>query len=65
MLHYKDMTRKFLHLAHRAANHPKCTLLVNNALDILSKQVEEEINGVASPMDLVITPPMLLCPLNC
>ena len=40
MLRYKDMTRKFLHLAHRAASHPKCTLLVNNTLDMLSKQIE-------------------------
>jgi len=45
MFHYKNMTRKFLNLAHRAASHPRCTLLVNNTLDMLSKQVEEEING--------------------
>ena len=45
MLRYKNMTRKFLNLAHRAASHPRCTLLVNNTLDMLSKQVEEEING--------------------
>ena len=56
------MTRKFLHLAHRAASHPKCTLLVNNTLDMLSKQVEEEISGVASPIDPInvptnVTPP--------
>jgi len=62
MLRYKDMTRKFLHLAHRAASHPKCTLLVNNTLDMLSKQVEEEISGVASPIDPInvptnVTPP--------
>jgi zinc finger SWIM domain-containing protein 3 len=51
MLRYKDMTRKVLNLAHRAASHPKCTLLVNNTLDMLSKQVKEEIKGVTSPMD--------------
>jgi len=45
MLRYKNMTSKFLNLAHRGVSHPKCTLLVNNTLDMLSKQVEEEING--------------------
>jgi len=62
MLRYKDMTHNFFHLAHRAASHPKCTLLVNNTLDMLSKQVEEEISGVASPIDPInvptnVTPP--------
>jgi hypothetical protein len=51
MLRYKNMARKFLNLAYRAVRHPKCTLLVNNTLDMLSKQVEEEMNGVTSPMD--------------
>jgi len=56
------MTRKFLYLAHRVASHPKCTLLVNNTLDMLSKQVEKEISGVASPIDPInvptnVTPP--------
>jgi zinc finger SWIM domain-containing protein 3 len=48
MLRYKD-TPKFLNLAHRAASHPNCTLLVNNTLDMLNKQVEEEIKCVTSP----------------
>ncbi|RCV08926.1 hypothetical protein SETIT_1G365700v2 [Setaria italica] len=56
MLRYKDMTRKFLNLALRAASHPGCTLLVNNTLDILSKQAEEEIDGCTSTMDPVIVP---------
>ena len=51
MLRYKNMTRKFLNLAHRAASHPRCALLVNNALDIVSKQVEEELTGFPSAMD--------------
>jgi hypothetical protein len=68
MLRYKDMTRRFLNLALRAASNPGCTLLVNNTLGVLSKQVEEEINGctdnvepvtlpinVAPPSDLVST----------
>jgi zinc finger SWIM domain-containing protein 3 len=53
MLRYKDRTRKFQNLALRAASHPQCSLLVNNTLDILSKQVEEEINGCTSPVDPV------------
>jgi zinc finger SWIM domain-containing protein 3 len=56
MLRYKDMAHKFLNLAHRAASHPKCTLLINNTLDMLNKQVEEELNGITSPMDPIITP---------
>ena len=68
MLCYKDMTRRFLNLALRAASNPGCTLLVNNTLGMLSKQVEEEINdctdnvehvtvpiNVAPPSDLVST----------
>ena len=62
MLRYKDMARKFLNLAYRAANHPKCTLLVNNTLDMLSKQVEEEMNGVTSPMDPIIAPTNVALP---
>jgi hypothetical protein len=50
MLHYKDIP-KFLNLAHQAASHPNCTLLVNKILYMLNKQVEEEIKGVTSPMD--------------
>ena len=62
MLRYKNMARKFLNLAYRAANRPKCTLLVNNTLDMLSKQVEEEMNGVTSPMDPIIAPTNVTLP---
>jgi zinc finger SWIM domain-containing protein 3 len=68
MLCYKNMTRKFLNLAHRAASHPQCVLLVNEALDMVSKQVEEEIMSLpcavnpinvptndSSPIDLLST----------
>jgi hypothetical protein len=51
MLRYKNMTHKFLNLVHRAASHPRCTFLVNNTLDMLSKQVKKEINGFSSVMD--------------
>lgn len=65
MLRYKNMARNFLNLAYRAASNPKCTLLVNNTLAMLSKQVEEEMSGVTSPMDPVnvptnVTPPVEL-----
>jgi hypothetical protein len=56
MLCFKNMTRNFLHVAHRAASHPRCTLLVNNTIAILSKQVEEEINGCTSTVDAPIAP---------
>ena len=46
MLRYKYMVHKFCNLAYRAASQPKCTLLVDNTIDMLSKQVEEEMNGV-------------------
>jgi hypothetical protein len=60
MLHY-NMTRKFLNLALRAASNPCSTLLVNNILDILSKQVEEEINGCTDNVE-PITVPMNVAP---
>jgi len=48
MLRYKFMSRKFLNLAHRAANFPECTMLVDSALDILGKQIEDKVNGCTS-----------------
>ena len=56
MLRYKNMARRFLNLAHRAATHPRCALLVDNALDMLSKQVEEEITGFPIAMAPVNVP---------
>jgi len=64
MLCYKDMTRKFLNLVHRAASHPRCVLLVNNALDMVSKQVEEEITGFPSAMEPINVPPNDSPPIN-
>ncbi|XP_066346684.1 protein FAR1-RELATED SEQUENCE 5-like isoform X4 [Miscanthus floridulus] len=48
-LRYKSMTHKFLSLAQRAASHPGCSLIVHDTLDILSKKIEEEINGCTTP----------------
>jgi zinc finger SWIM domain-containing protein 3 len=64
MLCYKDMTRKFLNMALRAASHPGCTLLVNNTLDTLSKQVEEEINANTDTTVPVTTPTNVSPPPN-
>jgi len=50
MLCYKNMTRKFLNLAHQTASHPRC-VLVNEALDMVSKQVEEEIMSLPSAVN--------------
>ena len=57
------MTSKFLNLAHRVASHPRSTLLVNNTLDMLSKQVKGKINGFSSVVDLVIVPTNIAPPL--
>ena len=64
MLHYKYMVRKFCNLAYRAASQPKCTLLVDNTIDMLSKQVEEEMNGVASPIDPITAPTNVTPPIE-
>jgi zinc finger SWIM domain-containing protein 3 len=61
MLRYKNMTHKFLNLAHRATSHPECSLLVHNTLDVLSKQVEEEIIGCTNNVE-VVTVPMNITP---
>lgn len=45
MLRFIFMSRKFLNLTHQAANFPKCTMLVDNTLDILGKQIEAKINA--------------------
>ena len=37
VLRFRYMSRKFLNLAHQAANFPECTALVDSTLDILSK----------------------------
>lgn len=52
---YKFLSHKFLNLAQQAASYPECTLLVNNALDNLSKQIEEQLSGCASTSDPSIT----------
>lgn len=48
MLRYRFMSHKFLNLAHRAANFPECTMLVDSALDILGKQIEDKISACTS-----------------
>ena len=51
------MSHKFLNLAQRAANFPECTMLVDNTLDILGKQIEEKINACASTSSYPCTAP--------
>ena len=63
MLRYKDMNRKFLNLALRAACRPESTLLVNNALGSLSKEVEEQINA-CSDTAVPVTAPTTVSPPN-
>jgi zinc finger SWIM domain-containing protein 3 len=46
-----DMSRKFLNLAHQAANFPECTMLVDSTLDILGKQIREKINASTSTFE--------------
>jgi chromatin remodeling complex protein RSC6 len=45
MLCLRFMSRKFLNLAHQAANFPECTMLVDSTLDILGKQIKAKINA--------------------
>jgi zinc finger SWIM domain-containing protein 3 len=61
MLRYKDMTRRFQNLANRAASDQGCTLLVNKTLSVLSKQVEEHINGSTDNLE-PSTVPMNVAP---
>jgi zinc finger SWIM domain-containing protein 3 len=51
MVRYKLMSRKFLHLAHRATNFPECTVLVDSTLDVLGKQIEDKINECTARAD--------------
>ncbi|EEC70170.1 hypothetical protein OsI_00892 [Oryza sativa Indica Group] len=63
-LRYKFLSHRFLTLAQQAANYPECTLLVNNTLDILSKQIEEHLSGYASTSDQSATHKEVMPPNN-
>ncbi|XP_052151837.1 protein FAR-RED IMPAIRED RESPONSE 1-like [Oryza glaberrima] len=63
-LRYKFLSHRFLTLAQQAASYPKCTLLVNNTLDILSKQIEEHLSGCASTSDQSATHKEVMSPNN-
>uniref|UniRef100_A0A8R7RDL8 Uncharacterized protein n=1 Tax=Triticum urartu TaxID=4572 RepID=A0A8R7RDL8_TRIUA len=43
MLRYKFVSHKFHDFASEAASDPECILLMDNALDILAKQVREKL----------------------
>ncbi|KAG2572321.1 hypothetical protein PVAP13_7KG169200 [Panicum virgatum] len=64
ILRCRYMSHKFLNLAQRAANFPECTMLVDNTLDILGKQIEEKINACASTSSYPCTAPTNTSPLN-
>jgi hypothetical protein len=63
-LRYKFLSHRFLTLAQQAASYPECTLLVNNTLDILSKQIEEHLSGYASTSDQSATHKEVMPPNN-
>nr|ABF95222.1 transposon protein, putative, unclassified [Oryza sativa Japonica Group] len=63
-LRYKFLSHRFLTLAQQAASYPECTLLVNNTLDILSKQIEEHLSGCASTSDQSATHKEVMPPNN-
>jgi zinc finger SWIM domain-containing protein 3 len=45
MLRYKVMSKFFLNLAYPAASDPECCILVDNALDCLSKQLHDKFSA--------------------
>jgi zinc finger SWIM domain-containing protein 3 len=49
MLRYRSMSHKFLNLAYQAASFPECCILVDDALDCLSKRLQEKMSISASP----------------
>jgi len=65
MLRYKNMTRKLLNLAHRAASHPRCTLLVTNALDMVSRKSKKNSQVFLVQWIQPMFPQMILPQLIC
>ena len=55
MLRYRFMSHKLQNLAHRAANFPECTMLVDSTLDILGQQIEDKINAYTSTHEYLPT----------
>ena len=45
MLRYKFLSHKFHDFAYKAAADSECSLLVDNALDSLAKQIEDKMSG--------------------
>lgn len=43
--HYNLLSHKFVKLATQASSSEECCILIENALDSASKQVEERLNG--------------------
>ena len=57
MLRFIFMSHKFLNLAHRVANFPECTMLVDSTLDTLGKQIEDKINAYTGTFEDPTTVP--------
>ena len=55
MRRYRFMSHKLQNLAHRAANFPECTMLVDSTLDILGQQIEDKINAYTSTHEYLPT----------
>jgi len=50
-IRYKVMSHKFHNLAHKVASSLECCVLLENALDCLSIQLEEKLNVSTSVMN--------------
>jgi hypothetical protein len=48
LLRYRYFSHKLLNLAHRAAYFPECSSLMDNAIDLLSQQLEDKISTCPS-----------------
>jgi zinc finger SWIM domain-containing protein 3 len=48
MLRYKFLSHKFHDFAYKAASDPECSMLVDNALDCIAKQVEDKMSASTS-----------------
>jgi zinc finger SWIM domain-containing protein 3 len=48
LLRYKFLSHKFHDFAYKAASDPECSLLVDNALDCIAKQVEDKMSASTS-----------------
>jgi zinc finger SWIM domain-containing protein 3 len=60
ILRYKVLSHKFVNLATEAANSEECCILIENTLDIFSKQVKGRMNACQSNHDAECDEQMIL-----